>query len=124
MTSTDGGQVLPFSVNLTIQILIIRHIMVLTRILVLVQLVFCSPSVQVDLIFLEIQLVEDTTHQFTQVMRVELKDLVVLVLEPLDLMMIRELTVTRALLPYFGRGTINVTGIGFLRHLAIKSMMM
>ena len=39
---------------------------------------------------LEIQLVEDTTHQFTQVM-VELKDLVVLVLEPLDLMMIKVL---------------------------------
>ena len=40
---------------------------------------------------LEIQLVEDTTHQFTQVMLVELKDLVVLVLELSDLMMIKVL---------------------------------
>ena len=68
--------VLPFSVNLTIQILIIRHIMVLTRILALVQVVSWSPSVQV--VWFGNPIGGRYSHQWA--MRVELKDLVVLVL--------------------------------------------
>ena len=115
--------VLPFSVNLTIQILIIRLITVLTRILVLAQLVSCSLLVQVDLILSEIQLVEDTTHQFTQVMQVELKDLVVLVLAPLDLMIIENL-LSRELYYHTLVEVLLMSQVLLLRHLAIKSMMM
>ena len=76
-----------------------------------------------DLIFLEIQLVEDTTHQFIQAMRVELKDLVVLVLAPSDLMMIENL-LSRELYYHTLVEVLLMSQVLLLRHLAIKSMMM
>ena len=121
-TSTDGGGITILG-ELNHPNIDYTHIMVLTRILALVQLVSCSPSVQVDLIFLEIQLVEDTTHQFIQAMRVELKDLVVLVLAPSDLMMIENL-LSRELYYHTLVEVLLMSQVLLLRHLAIKSMMM